>query len=460
MLTPKSRFSTERKVALLNQMRNLAEVPPAERPVAPFLQKTPLGFDELPESKQLQIQEIAGALVSVENPFYRTHDVGAGATTQIDGKEVTNFASYDYLGTNRHPYVHGKIIDSLSRFGVSASASRVVAGERPVHAELETKLAKNYDAEAAVVFVSGYLSNVTTIATLLEKEDLILHDELIHNSILTGIKLSGATRRFFRHNDMQHLEELLAGFEGKFRRILVVAEGIYSMDGDIADLPSLVDLRDRFGFWLMIDDAHALGVLGSRGRGTFEHYNIDPKRVDIWAGTLSKTTSSCGGYIVGSSALIGLLKGSAGGFVYSVGLSPLLATGALASLEIMEREPERIARLRANSQFFLEEARVAGLDTGLSLGYSVIPIKVGDSIRAARLSNELLARSVNAMPIIYPAVPEGHARLRFFITSEHTREQIKSAVGITANCLDKLIDENFGINMLDHGKIMQLLAES
>jgi 7-keto-8-aminopelargonate synthetase-like enzyme len=292
----------------------------------------------------------------------------------------------------------------------------------------------------------------------MSQDDLVLHDELIHNSILTGIRLSGAARRFFRHNDMAHLEELLESFEGRFRRILVIAEGIYSMDGDVADLPALVELRDRYGFWLMIDEAHALGVLGKSGRGTFEHFDIDPKRVDIWSGTLSKTTSSCGGYIAGSDALIELLKGTAGGFVYSVGLSPPLAAGATASLELVEREPERIHRLRANGALFLELAQKAGLDTGLSLGYSVVPVIVGDSMRAARLSNDLLAAGVNALPIIHPAVPEGQARLRFFITSEHTPEQIEEAVRQTADCLEQLVAANFGIASLDRQEMARLMG--
>jgi 8-amino-7-oxononanoate synthase len=447
-----------RKDALLTQMRGIDRAkPPQQETLAPIKRAAPR-FEDLAEYKQVQIQKMAGELVKIGNPFYRIHDVGAGATTEIDGRHLTNFASYDYLGTNQHPFVHERVRQALSRYGVSASASRLVAGERPVHQELEERLAHLYGADGCVVFVSGYLTNVTVIGGLMGPDDLVIHDELIHNSILTGIRLSGAARRFYRHNDMAHLEELLQSFEGRFRRILVIAEGIYSMDGDVADLPALADLRDRYGFWLMIDEAHALGVLGETGRGTFEHFNIDPKRVDIWSGTLSKTTSSCGGYIAGSEALISVLKGTAGGFVYSVGLSPPLAAGASASLELVQKEPERVHRLRANGALFLELAKKAGLDTGLSLGFSVVPVIVGDSMRAARLSNDLLAAGVNALPIIHPAVPEGQARLRFFITSEHTAEQIREAVELTAQCLDILVSANFGIASLDRQEMARLMG--
>ncbi|WP_254691080.1 aminotransferase class I/II-fold pyridoxal phosphate-dependent enzyme [Shinella daejeonensis] len=453
-----ARMARGRKEALLEKMRGIApgglrngvSLGPAERSVP--------RFEDLPEYKQVRMQQIASETVGIGNPFYRTHDIAAGAVTRIDDRELINFASYDYLGTNRHPAVHTQVVDALERYGVSASASRLVAGERPVHAELEQRIAAFYGVEAAVVFVSGYLTNVTAISTLLGPEDLVIHDELIHNSALAGIKLSGAARRFFRHNDMAQLEELLAGFSGKFRRTMVIVEGIYSMDGDVADLPRLAELRKRFGFWLMVDEAHALGVLGATGRGTHEHFGIDPTEVDIWMGTLSKTTSSCGGYVAGGEALATVLKAAAGGFVYSVGLPPALAAGASASLDLLAAEPERVTRLRDNGRRFLELAREAGLDTGLSEGHSVVPVIVGDSLRAVRLSNDLLAAGVNVLPIIHPAVPEGQARLRFFITSEHTQEQIGKAVRLTADILKTLERENFGIASVDPGVIARLLS--
>lgn len=414
-------------------------------------------FDELPEYKRVMTQKIGAQMAGIGNPFYRSHDKAAGATTVMSGKEFANFASYDYLATNTDPLVNQRAKEAIDRFGISASASRLVAGERPVHVELENALATVYGVDAAVCFVSGYLTNVAAISCLMGPQDLVIHDEFIHNSALAGIKQSGAARRLFKHNDIDSLESVLKTLSSEFRRILVIVEGVYSMDGDIADLPALVELRSRYGFWLMVDEAHALGVLGDTGRGTFEHYGIDPHEVDIWMGTLSKTTSSCGGYIAGSQALADVLKAEAGGFVYSVGLAPVLATAAIAGLEILTKEPERTARLRRNGGLFLKLAKEAGLDTGLATGYSVVPVLVGDSVRAVQLSNDLLEEGVNALPIIHPAVPEGMARLRFFITCNHTEEQISHAVAATAKRLKDLQDRNFGLGSIDFEKVMQLL---
>lgn len=449
------------KKDFLEQMRQAKEASGRNRsarlnrqPKQPL--REPVSFDKLPEYQRVTVQRKAGEMIGVDNPFYRSHDRAAGATTAMGGKEFINFASYDYLGTNTDPKVTENAKAAIDRYGISASASRLVAGERPVHAALEEKLAEVYGVDAAVCFVSGYLTNVAAISCLVGPQDLVVHDEFIHNSALAGIKLSGATRRLFRHNDVENLETVLRTLSSDFRRVLVIVEGVYSMDGDIADLPGLLELRSRYGFWLMVDEAHALGVLGKTGRGTFEHFDIDPKSVDIWMGTLSKTSSSCGGYIAGSQALADILKAEAGGFVYSVGLAPVLATAAKTGLDILTSEPERTEKLKQNGAFFKKCAEEAGLDTGLSVGVSVVPVLVGDSLRSVQLSNELLEDGINALPIIHPAVPEGLARLRFFITCNHTEEQIRYAVQATAKRLKALQERNFGLASLDMEKMMQL----
>ncbi|MCI9868795.1 aminotransferase class I/II-fold pyridoxal phosphate-dependent enzyme [Rhizobium skierniewicense] len=425
---------------------------------APERVKLPKRFDELPEYKKIVAQKAISGLAGVDNPFYRSHEGAAGATTCIDGRELINFASYDYISANTHPEVLKAATDAIGVYGVSASASRLVAGERPMHAILEQKLASVYGTEAAVCFVSGYLTNATIISCVVGPKDLVIHDELIHNSVLSGVKLSGASRRFFRHNDPADLEKILSSIEGDFDRILVIVEGVYSMDGDVADLPELVRLRSKYGFWLMVDEAHALGVLGKTGRGTFEHFGIDSASVDIWMGTLSKTASSCGGYVAGSQPLIEILKAQAGGFVYSVGLAPALASAAHASLLVLENEPERVSLLRRNGQLFLQLAQQAGLDTGPSEGYSVVPVIVGDSLRAVQLSNDLLKAGINALPIIYPAVQEGMARLRFFLTSDHTPEQIAQAVKLTDEILQDLTQRNVGLGSLDMQQVAKLFT--
>ena len=268
-------------------------------------------FSDLPQYKQMKAHQAAGVALGIENPFYRAHEGAPGATTLINGASYTNFASYDYLSLNQDPRVRAAAIEAIGTYGISSSASRLVAGERPIHQQLEAKLAAFHGVEAAVAMVSGYLTNLTTITCLMGPTDLILHDELIHNSILAGAQASGATRRSFKHNDLVDLERMLLRLSSRHRRVLVIVEGLYSMDGDLADLPKLIELRRKHGFWLMVDEAHSVGILGATGRGSAEHFGVDPTEVDVWMGTLSKSTASCGGYIAGKAELIDILKGYA-----------------------------------------------------------------------------------------------------------------------------------------------------
>ena len=366
------------------------------------------------------------------NPFYRRHDKNKGTATWIDGRRFVNFASYDYLGLNGHPAVVAAAKSAIDEYGTSVSASRIVAGEIPLHAELERALADVYGTQSALVFVSGHATNVFTVGTLLDSDDLVIYDELAHNSLIVGARLSGAHSFSFRHNDLAALEQLLERERPRHRNVLIAVEGLYSMDGDTPDLPRLIELKRRFGAWLMVDEAHALGVLGDRGLGSSEHWGIDPLDVDIWMGTLSKTLAGCGGFIAGSAELIEILKYRAAGMVYSVGMSPPLAAAALAALKVMRAEPERVARLRSNAQLFLNEAKSHGLDTLSSQGYAVVPVLVGDIIKAGRVTDLMYQQGINALPIIYPAVPLKAARLRFFITSGHTREELVNAAATTA----------------------------
>lgn len=381
-------------------------------------------FDRHPEYEKMQVPKAAAARLNLANPFFHTHEGVAGAKTIIDGREYINFSSYNYLGLCGHPQVSKAAKDAIDRYGTSASASRLVAGERPVQRALEESLAECYGVEDCVVFVSGHATNVTTIGYLFGPKDLILHDALIHNSVLEGIKLSGSMRRSFPHNDLKALETILTEMRGQFERVLIVVEGLYSMDGDIPDLPTLIDIKQRYKAFLMVDEAHALGVLGATGRGIHEHYGIEGNQVDIWMGTLSKTLAAAGGYIAGERALIEHLKYAAPGFVYSVGIAPPLAAAALKSLELMLAEPDRVARLQYNGQYFLKSAQKRGVNTGHSQGYAVTPAIIQGSLKAVKCSNELFVRGYNAQPIVYPAVEEKAARLRFFISSQHTEPQM------------------------------------
>ncbi|NWO04307.1 MAG: aminotransferase class I/II-fold pyridoxal phosphate-dependent enzyme [Alteromonadaceae bacterium] len=373
------------------------------------------------------MREGAGSL-GVEDPFFRVHEGCSGATAVIDGQECINFASYNYLGLNGDERVIQAAQQAASDYGISVSASRMVSGERPIHRELEQALAQVYQADDALAFVSGHATNVSVIGYLMGSRDLVLHDEYIHNSSLMGAQLSGARRMAFRHNDLQQLDSLLQQNRHQFERVLIVVEGLYSMDGDTPDLASLAEIKDRHESWLMVDEAHALGVLGETGQGSHEHAGMDPGRVDIWMGTCSKTLSGCGGYIAGSQPLIDMLRHFAPGFLYSVGMPAPVAAAALESLRIMNAEPERVRALQKNSEYMARQARAAGLNAGHCIGRAVIPVISGSSLAATRQSTNLLRQGINVQPILYPAVPEKSARLRFFVSSEHTTEQINQTL--------------------------------
>jgi 8-amino-7-oxononanoate synthase len=395
-------------------------------------------FDRFPAYQRLKAQMLAVEKLRLTNPFFRVHDGTPGSRTVVDGRSCLNFASYDYLGLNGHPAVRKAAHEAIDRYGTSVSASRQVSGERPVQRDLEQTLAAIHGVDAALAFVSGHATNVTTIGNLFEPQDVVFHDALAHNSILDGIRLSGAHRVPFPHNDWEALDRKLAQLRGSHKRALVVIEGLYSMDGDIPDLPAFVDVKRRHRAFLMVDEAHSLGVLGSRGFGIAEHAGVDPKEVDIWMGTLSKTQAASGGYIAGERVLIDLLRVQASGFFYSVGIAPPMAAAALEALRVMQAEPERVARLQSNGRLFLDLARERGINTGKSRGYSVVPALVGSSIKTVRLANALFERGVVMQPVVHPAVEEGMARLRFFISSLHDEQQIRTAVTWLAEELSRV----------------------
>lgn len=395
-------------------------------------------IDKFPQYLQLHLQRAVAERTGVRSPFFLVNDGVATNTTLIDGREMVNFSGYNYLGLNGHPRVVAAAAEAAARWGTSASASRIVSGEKPPHRTLERAIADLHGTEDAVAFVSGYTTNVSVVASLVGPKDLVAHDRLIHNSALQGARLSGATRHAFAHNDCDALDAFLTENRGHYERVLIITEGLFSMDGDICPLDRLIDIKRRHKALLMVDEAHSIGSLGAAGRGIGEYFDVAPSDVDVWMGTLSKTLAGCGGYIAGCSALIELLKFSSNGFVYSVGMPPPMAAASAEAIALMRAEPERVARLQANGRLFLETAKAAGLDTGLSAGFNVVPVIIGRSLAAARLSNALLDRGVSVQPVVYPAVEERLARLRFFITADHTAEQITSTVAIVAEELARL----------------------
>lgn len=385
-------------------------------------------FDTLPQYQQITMMREGAERLGLKDPFFRPHDGVAGATSVIEGREVINFASYNYLGLAGDPRVNEAARQALERYGTTVSASRIVSGERPIHRELERSLAQAYGCDDAVAFVSGHATNVSTLGQLLGPKDLIVHDEWIHNSAVVGAQLSGAKRMSFAHNDPEALADLLARHRQDFERVAVVIEGLYSMDGDVPDLRAFVEVKERHQAWLMVDEAHSFGVLGKHGRGLGEYAGVATDEVDIWMGTLSKSLASCGGYIAGCQALVDTLRYLAPGFLYSVGMPPQAAAPALAALTLMQQEPERLERLHHISRYFRDQAHAAGLDTGKSIGAAVVPIITGNSPAAALMSQRLFDDGINVQPIVYPAVPERSARLRFFLSSEHTTDQIDHTI--------------------------------
>ncbi len=394
-----------------------------------------LSVADLEGSKEIRMIREAAEFLGIADPFFRVHEGIAGAETLIDGRTYVNFASYNYIGLNGHPEITAAAKAAIDRYGTSVSASRPVSGERPIHRELERALARLHEAEDSIAFVGGHSTNVSVIGHLLGRNDVIVHDALIHNSIVQGAILSGARRVPFAHLDYEAADRLLGQTRTRDGNALLVIEGHYSMDGDVPDLPAFIAVARRHHAWLMVDEAHALGVLGPRGFGTADRFGVDPREVDIWMGTLSKSLVSCGGYIAGRAELVDYLKLVAPGFVFSVGMAPAAAAAALAALELLEREPQRVHQVNERGALFLRLAREGGLDVGGSIGASIVPVITGGSIRAGRLAQAMFRRGVNVQPILYPAVPERAARLRFFLTSEHGEEQIRDAVQI-------LLEEN------------------
>jgi 8-amino-7-oxononanoate synthase len=397
-------------------------------------------FELFPEYRALLDRFDRLRRLGLSNPLFRVHEGIARDTVVIDGRSLINFSTYNYLGMAGEPAVSHAAKAAIDVYGTSVSASRIVAGERRLHRELERELAAVLGSEDCVVHVSGHATNVAAIGYLLRSRprDLILYDEQSHNSIVQGGVVSRAARRAFPHNDWEALDSLLSSLRGRHERVLVALEGAYSMEGDVPDLPRFIAVVKRHRALLIVDEAHSMGVLGAHGRGIGEHFKIDPNDVDLWMGTLSKAFASCGGYIAGRQAVVEHLKYLAPGFIYSVGMSPPDAAAALAAIRLMRAEPERVARLHVNIRLFRELARAHGLDTGTSGESAVVPVMVGHEVRCIALSEALFRRGISVMPVIPPAVPEGEARLRFFVTSTHDEEQIRFTVATVAEELARL----------------------
>lgn len=387
-------------------------------------------FSTYQEVKVLDEQKSIFKKYKVENPYFRVNESVTRDETVIGNKSYVSFSSYNYLGLSGTEAISKAAKQAIDIYGTSPSASRLVSGEKTIHVQLEKKVASFLGAEDALVFPNGHATNVTVIGNFFNSQDLIIYDELSHNSVIEGARLSGARRVSFPHSDYQTCEKIIKENINDYQKIVVIIEGVYSMDGDIAPLDKFVEIRQRHNILLYVDEAHSLGCIGRSGRGVCEYFNIPASNIDFLMGTLSKSLASHGGYIAGKSVLIDYLKYTTPGFVYTAGITPSNAAAAIAAIEMIEMDSSLLTALSENAAYFIQLAQKAGLNTGLSHDSPVVPIIVGEDFKAIKLADDLYKNGVCVHPIISPTVPRGEARLRFFITSAHTKEQLESVVAL------------------------------
>ncbi|MFB8007866.1 aminotransferase class I/II-fold pyridoxal phosphate-dependent enzyme [Nocardia sp. NPDC056000] len=397
-------------------------------------------FADHPEVAATVAKQAAIAAITAQsglvNPLFLPRNSPNDTVIRANDTDLVNFSAYNYLGLSNHPHVIEAAKDALDHYGASASASRIVSGEIPLYGELERRLADIYDAGDAMVTTSGYLTNAGVIGFLLGEGDVAICDALIHGSVVSGTQWAGCRRVNFRHNDPESLRAVLRMSRSGFDRALVVLEGHYSMDGTVGRVAELAAIAREFDCAVMVDEAHSFGVFGERGHGIREHYGMAGAEVDIWMGTLSKALGSCGGFIAADADLIGAMKASAPGVaMLTGGPAPSTIAAAMAGLEVLEAEPERVSRLWQNSEIFHAALRERGLNLGESQGTPICPVIVPGEMRAGFVSATLLQRGVYAGAISAPAVPVGKERLRFFITSEHTAQQLISTADLLAETI-------------------------
>ncbi len=352
----------------------------------------------------------------------RTLSSAQGAWLVVDGKNVLNFCSNNYLGLANHPRVVQAAKDIMDRYGVGPAAVRTIAGTMDIHLELERRLAKFKGVEAAITFQSGFTANLAAIATLVTKEDVIFSDELNHASIIDGCRLSGARIVRFAHADPADLDRVIRENQGTYRRALAITDGVFSMDGDIAPLDKIYDVTSAHGVMLMVDDAHGEGVIGSGGRGIVDHYHLHGK-VDIEVGTLSKAFGVVGGVVAGNPLIVEWLRQRGRPFLFSSAVTPPDVAAAIAAVDLLEESTELVDRLWENARYFKAEMKALGFDTGQSTT-PITPIMLGEAPLAQQFSRELFEEGVFAMPLGFPTVPRGKARIRVMISAAHSRADL------------------------------------
>ncbi|MFN2464520.1 MAG: glycine C-acetyltransferase, partial [Candidatus Dormibacteria bacterium] len=371
------------------------------------------------ELDQLRADGLYRPLAVIESP--------QGTEVTIGGRRLINLSSNNYLGLNTHPRLVRAAVEATERLGAGSGAVRTIAGTLSIHEELERRLADFKHTEASLTLQSGYATNLGILSSVLVEGDVVISDELNHASIIDGIRLTRADRIIYRHNDLDSLQEALEK-AGKFRRKLVVTDGVFSMDGDIAPLPGIVERAEAHNAMVMVDDAHASGVLGQNGRGSVSHFGLEG-RVEIQVGTLSKAMGVLGGYAACSSTVREYLVARARSFLFSTSHPPGVAASCIAAIDVLLDEPQRIERLWENSGYFKAQLRELGFDTGVS-ETPITPVIAGDPDRANALSEALLAGGIFAQPIVFPMVRREQSRIRTIVTSEHTRAQLDATLEV------------------------------
>ena len=361
--------------------------------------------------------------------FYNqpVEEIKGGARVVVKGREMGMYASYGYLGLLGHPRINAAAKAALDKFGTGTNGVRTLAGSLTIHTELEETIAEFKHAEAAVTYSSGYATNLAVISTLMGRGDYILSDKLNHASIVDGCLMSGAEFRRFRHNDMADLEHRLQQVPNGVAK-MVIADAVFSMDGDVIDLPKVVELCRKYGAWLMMDEAHSVGVLGKTGRGIEEHFDLWDS-VDIKMGTLSKTIPSVGGYVAGNKELIQYLRHASRPYIFSAALPPAQAAAANEAFKVILDEPWRIEKVNTNGQQFIGGLKKAGFDTMLTTT-AIVPVLCGPDERAFQLTQACQHKDLFVLPVVSPAVPEGFARLRATVTAAHEPEEIRYALEV------------------------------
>jgi 8-amino-7-oxononanoate synthase len=359
----------------------------------------------------------------------------ASARSVARESPLTLFSAYGYLDLNGHPRVMAAAHDAIDRFGTSPAGARMLTGTLELHLEVERAIADFIGVESATTFAGGYDANVAAIATLFGKGDLIVLDSLAHRSLNDAAKLAGSELRRFRHNDLEHLTAILDEEGATGRRTLIVVDGVYSMDGDEAPLAELVALKSRYGAFLLVDEAHAIGTMGPTGRGTWEAQGVDPRSIDIITGSLSKGIPATGGFVAGSHSLRSQMQHGAAPYFFSCALSPASAAAALEGLAVIQEEPEHLARLRANSDTLRAGLAARGFETSQSTS-AIVPLLLGDEGRAFTWARDMLLGGVAVSAIPYPAVPAGQSRIRLCATAGHRAEHFEHLFQVIDDCLE------------------------